>query len=863
MQQDAQPQQARSNIPPDAFRILVIDGNGDARQLLTNALIEKGCNVRSAESGSAALPVLMRESFDVCVIDLGIQEMDALVFLQEALRISPWIGMVAVSASVGDAEAVKASSLGVARILSKPVSAMLVTENVMAEAQERRQMVEGMPHINSLSMLHDHLKILTRIGHRTLGMGGLLGALQDFGKELAPIMPSDVLGILVLDHEERALRLTSHHPLDPHFIEEVKDEMFTRYSALCGLPLDRATVEMHAQGAECADGGALSVGTVLSVPVLVGNEIRGLLTLASREKEAYTAADISLLYYAANYVSELFSTMRHMHHLATQDPLTGAFNRIRLEDELQRTWLMSHRYGFSMAVIVVDLDHFKTLNDSYGHAAGDDVLRDFAQVMRSVARESDIVARYGGDEFVAILPRAEEKDAAIFGERFASALRQHVFCSGSLRLSLTASIGVATSLNRTAPATSDELLRQADRALFMAKRAGRNRICVWPAQSRPESAPPPGDPGSQLTGSLVPVERRGADCVVVVDDEPNIRELVRMMLTKDGFEVSAHGDASTALEFIRNNPGRCDVLLTDLALPGKSGLDLLHEITPLDDSIIKLVMTGYATVDAAVNSLREGAYDFIQKPVRHAHLTALLRRAVEYRHLRLDNARYQLHLEDMVRQRSDQLAQSLEEVKRSYQFTLESMIGLLDARESQTGRHSSRARDLTVLLAQKMGVVGKELEAIAHGAFLHDIGKIGIPDSILLKPGPLTPEERAIMRTHSEIGYRIMHNSPQLQHAAQIIRTHHESFDGGGYPDGLKGDEITLGARIFAVIDAYDSMRSDRVYRRPQSLEQTVAEIVKYSGVQFDPNVVKAFQQCIPDLERILARQNVAPEKAI
>ncbi|MBL7077855.1 MAG: HD domain-containing protein, partial [Kiritimatiellae bacterium] len=267
----------------------------------------------------------------------------------------------------------------------------------------------------------------------------------------------------------------------------------------------------------------------------------------------------------------------------------------------------------------------------------------------------------------------------------------------------------------------------------------------------------------------------------------------------------------------------------------------------------KIVMTGHATVDNAIQCLREGAYDFIQKPIERSQLLALISRAREYRDLKIENDRYQAHLEGMVRERSAKLAASLQDVQASYEFTLDALVRMLDAREEQTGKHSKRVRELAVALAQELGLTSEEQETVASGAFLHNIGKIAIPDNILLKPGPLTDEEWAIMKTHSQTGYDILRSSQFLQDTAQVVYQHHEHWDGSGYPQGLKEEDICMGARIFAVIDAYDAMRSERVYRKAIPHRDAVEEIVINAGKQFDPQVVEAFQSCQSELETIIS----------
>ncbi len=844
----------KADSKEDKFRVLVVDDDPAIRQTYCDVLEDQGYPVSAADGGHSALQLLMQQTFDVAVVDLKMEEMDGIVFIGEALKIWPDLGVVIISAYVTRDVPEQAKEMGVTRILEKPVDIRTFVNTIQEEGNARQAKNSNIHESDAIELMREHLKLLAGISHRSLSTETMAGALRDFGNALAVMVSADLVGILVEEQDQDPTMILSPQlTVAPGFITTVQEEMVQRFRVLSTHDLDEDTVQVHVDGAELKEKAPSKVGNMLSVPLLIDYEVRGLLTLATLGEDPFTTHHTSLLYHTANHISAVFTALRKMHGMATRDPLTGIFNRIRLEEELDRAWLTCKRYDSSMGVVVIDVDNFKTINDAYGHSIGDEILRDFALVMGKAARSTDIIARYGGDEFVAILPRAGDANARAFAERLLAGTRHHTFCHSSHRLNITVSIGVATSDNPSEPSTHSALLGQADRALYTAKRAGRNRICVWPGKAYlpNEDAPLPEPGQTTVEEDLIQPGAEGAN-IIVVEDEDGVRRLVTLMLERDQHNVIAFPNATEAIEHLKANPGTREALLTDIGLPDKSGIELLHEVTALDDSIIKIVMTGHATVDNAIQCLREGAYDFIQKPIERSQLLALISRAREYRELKIENDRYQAHLEGMVRERSAKLAASLQDIQASYEFTLDALVRMLDAREEQTGKHSKRVRELAVALAQELGLTSEEQENVATGAFLHDIGKIAVPDNILLKPGPLTDEEWAVMRTHSQTGYDILRSSQFLQDAAQVVHQHHERWDGSGYPQGLEGEDICMGARIFAVIDAYDAMRSERVYRKAIPHAEAVKEIIDNAGKQFDPQVVEAFQHCQSDMESII-----------
>jgi putative nucleotidyltransferase with HDIG domain len=352
-----------------------------------------------------------------------------------------------------------------------------------------------------------------------------------------------------------------------------------------------------------------------------------------------------------------------------------------------------------------------------------------------------------------------------------------------------------------------------------------------------EQVPPTEAEGTadKVSASDRPAEAR----VLVVDDEAAACKLLTIILSPPAFRCTAAGSSEEALVALQREP--FDAVVSDLHMPGLSGMELLAEVRRCYPYMAFLVTTGVDDVDVGVQAMRCGADDYLVKPLHESAVVASLESALHKRQLEKQVENYRQHLEEMVAERTAQLQAALQQIEHSYEHTLQALGAAIDLRDNETAGHSQRVCRYSLEIARAMDWSDKPLGSLARGAYLHDIGKLGIPDGILLKPGPLTADERRLMRRHAQIGFDLVKDIPFLADVAEIVLTHHERFDGGGYPRGLKGEEILLGARIFAVADTLDAITSDRPYRRASSFESARETIRRLSGSQFDPQVVDAF----------------------
>jgi putative nucleotidyltransferase with HDIG domain len=324
--------------------------------------------------------------------------------------------------------------------------------------------------------------------------------------------------------------------------------------------------------------------------------------------------------------------------------------------------------------------------------------------------------------------------------------------------------------------------------------------------------------------------------VLIIDDEPEIVAFVCELLTQRGFDASGISDPREGMLVLQSF--KPDVCILDFRMPYVSGSVLLDEIKKRDPSIEVVFLTAQDETSLAVDLMKRGAIDFLLKPVELNQLTLAVGRALEHRRLITENEAYRHRLEDLVREKTQALNEALKSLTNVHSATLDALSMALDFRDQSTSGHSRRVADLTAGAAAMIGIRGPALVQIEHGALLHDVGKLKIPDSILWKPGELDEDEWKMMRRHSEYGYEFLNSIEFLKAAADIVYSHHEKFDGTGYPRKLKSEQIPLGARLFAIVDAVDAMIYQRPYNTPMLYSDAGKEIRRCAGTQFDPALV-------------------------
>lgn len=320
----------------------------------------------------------------------------------------------------------------------------------------------------------------------------------------------------------------------------------------------------------------------------------------------------------------------------------------------------------------------------------------------------------------------------------------------------------------------------------------------------------------------------GEEKIIIVDDEAEMRDRLRDVLEEQGYWIRTVGDGSQAIEQTKRD--EFNLALVDLRMPGMGGLELMREMRRISPKLVVVLITGYASLETAVEAIRQGAYDYITKPFKPSDLITTIERGLEKQRLAGENEKLLENLKEKTRK--------LEEL---YLGSLTALAATIDARNFHTLRHSEEVTRYSLVMAKGLSLSEAEMHKLEQACRLHDIGKIAIPDSILGKQGKLTEDEWEVVKKHPVRGASILNSSGFLHDIVPLVRHHHERYDGTGYPDGLSGEAIPLGSRVIAVADAFEAMTADHPYRRAFQPEKALEEIKLNAGTQFDPKIDELF----------------------
>jgi diguanylate cyclase (GGDEF)-like protein len=823
------------------IRLLICDDSESFRFVLRTTLAEQPeiSVIGEAGDGQEAVDLALTLSPDVILMDVRMPILDGVEATREITAALPGVRVVALTGS--DDRAV--------------VGAML-------EAGAAAYCVKGSPLWELERAVIGASEPLVRLAQALAKAAGARGAADLAAREIVELNSGAGAAVYLAAPDVGLSLAAAAGPLaDAHV------------SGTPGVALAcfRGHALVQADGKQLAELAAAGLPSdeAVAAPLLADGEALGVI-LAVMPRGAGDQIDQELIAAVADLAASAAANQRRIaltRDEARRDALTGLPNRRAFDERLAELLAEPGREPFGL--VLLDLDGFKHVNDTHGHGAGDDMLREVARVAGREVRASEDVYRLGGDELAVLVP-GERVAAELVANRMLAGFRRH---RRGLPLP-TASGGIAAF-----PADGEvprELLAAADRALYSAKAAGGDRIASagnpTPSSSTaPEVAPSSraprpsrGGPQSRL-GPLHPCR------VLVVDDDERLRILLRTTLEVIDIEI----DEADSVPSARARIAACrpDVVVLDLALPGPSGLTLCEELKrdPRTRDIGIVVLTGSDEGTSAA-ARAAGADAYLRKPFSPLDLLAVVEQ--------LAGGLYEgpFHVSDS-RPPEEQLIRYAEDLRRlleleqgqraliqsAYRETVGALTTALEAKDLGTNAHSHRVQRYAMELAWAVEPQLVEEPSVEYGFLLHDVGKIGIPDRILSKPGPLTEAERRVLETHVILGEQMLGGVALLHGGGlEVVRNHHERWDGNGYPDKLSGFDIPLPARIFSAADALDAMTSDRPYRPAMSWDEAIVEILAQSGKQFDPNVVDALLEREPRLRLIQVElEDAAPPRLL
>ncbi len=578
------------------------------------------------------------------------------------------------------------------------------------------------------------------------------------------------------------------------------------------------------------------VETAVGVPVRWDGELKGALSVGFSTLRPVQPEDIDVLEAIADLAAVACSNAEAFERVqaaARTDALTGFLNHGALQARLSEEIWRARREDVPLSCLLMDLDNFKPINDRHGHLVGDELLQQVATAIATEFRPYDGLARYGGDEFVLVLPGADEDTALEAAARLRAVVAETSARFGDLEEPVSASIGIARWRE---PLSAGELLDRADRALLLAKRRGKDGVAVACSATERELARAEGrrDSDDPLAGFWDMVSRCERPRHVLYTLSALVRrelELEEVALYEPGAGSQGRSLIRLALARLPGDPAQAAFRRSTITI----GEDLRARLEsgPISRGSLTALESALEVPETAAGRPPAGSYAAVGLTRGGTLLGVLL-----MRHRLPQFPLPALRMAELLA--GEAVTVLLSQSGDGSRTAVAALAAAIDARDNYTLSHSEEVVGLAREVARRLGLSPSEVSKVRDGAMLHDVGKVAIPNEILFKPGPLTDAEWDVMRQHPVIGESILRRTPDLAPIAALVRHEHERWDGAGYPDGLGGDSIPIGSRIILACDAYNAMITTRPYRQPMTEEAAHAELRANAGSQFDPHVVEA-----------------------
>jgi diguanylate cyclase (GGDEF)-like protein len=716
------------------------------------------------------------------------------------------------------------------------------------------------PPLTRVDTLVDSYRRLADVFHELLSEEGLESLLERIADALADLIPYDTFTIYQADETRRLIFPVMARDT---WAEEIMKDSFHFGEGITGWAVEQREAVL-VNDAHLDPRVQTVPGTpedepeaMISVALVARGATKGALNIYRLGKEAFFSEEefeLAKRFADAAALGLDNAQARAALELQAQtDSLTGLYNHRFFHERLRAELNRANRTHEQLAVLMLDIDDFKRVNDVHGHGAGDQVLVALAEILRTTVRASDVVCRLGGEEFGIIMGPADSERAVAFARRLAERLEaEELDPAGTLTLSIGVSEGPRQAANPR------ELIAFAEAAMMTAKARGKNGTVLFGEETteRPAVETSPRDDVRSIAhlkmlqslagklnrlndvaeiGATIVNELRmlvdyhscrvyvaeGAELVPIAwrgDHGPYSDESAEELQSKFGEGITGRA-AESGESLLLANALDCDYAVT---IPGTDDIE---------ESMIAVPLKYGSRVIGVVVISKLGIGQFDQDDVR------LLEVLGGQASVALENAR----LYEAQRAEAESAKASLERLEETFLSTIEALANALEANDEYTSSHARAITDMALLVGRKLGLDAKTLKRLELGALFHDIGKIGIPTSILLKPGPLSEEERAVMETHPEVGERILAPIARLEDVRPVVRHCHERWDGAGYPDGWRAEDIPIESRVILVCDAFHAMTTDRPYRARLTVEEAVRRLKEAAGTQFDPAVVRAF----------------------